>query len=143
VISKISCEKFDTVSAMILRKNQWQRQLESFKRTKVEVQSRVPSGLRVMGYSCSEARFMSPKTEISGIELWSNITIHTLLDMQATLRPLKWYLNIIGGHKCLNTLASISRHASCGIKQSYNTCKGNLTDLRRILHLSLAKGNPK
>jgi hypothetical protein len=22
-------------------------------------------------------------------------------------------------------------------------CKGNLTDLRRILHLSLAKGNPK
>jgi hypothetical protein len=23
------------------------------------------------------------------------------------------------------------------------TCKGNLTDLRRILHLSLAKGNPK
>jgi hypothetical protein len=32
-------------------------------------------------------------------------------------------------------------HAFCkayGIK-----CKGNLTDLRRILHLSLAKGNPK
>jgi hypothetical protein len=24
-----------------------------------------------------------------------------------------------------------------------NNCKGNLTDLRRILHLSLAKGNPK
>jgi hypothetical protein len=23
------------------------------------------------------------------------------------------------------------------------SCKGNLTDLRRILHLSLAKGNPK
>jgi hypothetical protein len=25
----------------------------------------------------------------------------------------------------------------------YLQCKGNLTDLRRILHLSLAKGNPK
>jgi hypothetical protein len=25
----------------------------------------------------------------------------------------------------------------------YTVCKGNLTDLRRILHLSLAKGNPK
>jgi hypothetical protein len=25
----------------------------------------------------------------------------------------------------------------------YGTCKGNLTDLRRKLHLSLAKGNPK
>jgi hypothetical protein len=25
----------------------------------------------------------------------------------------------------------------------YLHCKGNLTDLRRILHLSLAKGNPK
>jgi hypothetical protein len=24
-----------------------------------------------------------------------------------------------------------------------DVCKGNLTDLRRILHLSLAKGNPK
>jgi hypothetical protein len=28
-----------------------------------------------------------------------------------------------------------------GLKGSW--CKGNLTDLRRILHLSLAKGNPK
>jgi hypothetical protein len=26
---------------------------------------------------------------------------------------------------------------------SSTDCKGNLTDLRRILHLSLAKGNPK
>jgi hypothetical protein len=26
---------------------------------------------------------------------------------------------------------------------SGGNCKGNLTDLRRILHLSLAKGNPK
>jgi hypothetical protein len=27
--------------------------------------------------------------------------------------------------------------------ESDGDCKGNLTDLRRILHLSLAKGNPK
>jgi hypothetical protein len=30
-----------------------------------------------------------------------------------------------------------------GVIISHNKCKGNLTDLRRILHLSLAKGNPK
>jgi hypothetical protein len=29
------------------------------------------------------------------------------------------------------------------VDQSSADCKGNLTDLRRILHLSLAKGNPK
>jgi hypothetical protein len=28
-------------------------------------------------------------------------------------------------------------------KTGADKCKGNLTDLRRILHLSLAKGNPK
>jgi hypothetical protein len=63
-------EKFNTVSMMILRKNQWQRWLESFERTRVKVQSRVLSGLRVMmGYSCLDARFMTTKTGISGIEL--------------------------------------------------------------------------
>jgi hypothetical protein len=65
------------------------RQWERYGRTKGEVWSRVPSGLRVRGYSCSEARFMSPRTEIWGIESWSNITIHALLDMQAALRHLK------------------------------------------------------
>jgi hypothetical protein len=30
-----------------------------------------------------------------------------------------------------------------GVVSMYLDCKGNLTDLRRILHLSLAKGNPK
>jgi hypothetical protein len=31
------------------------------------------------------------------------------------------------------------------VEQNYkiHDCKGNLTDLRRLLHLSLAKGNPK
>jgi hypothetical protein len=64
VMSEISCEKFDVVSMMIHKRNLWQRQLESFERTKGEVQSRALSGLRVKGYSCSEARCMSPKTEI-------------------------------------------------------------------------------
>jgi hypothetical protein len=29
------------------------------------------------------------------------------------------------------------------LRACWRACKGNLTDLRRILHLSLAKGNPK
>jgi hypothetical protein len=29
------------------------------------------------------------------------------------------------------------------LKKFESNCKGNLTDLRRELHLSLAKGNPK
>jgi hypothetical protein len=58
---------------VILRKNQWQRQLESFERTKVEARSRVLSGLRVMGDSCSEARSMSPKTESVTTRLVVNI----------------------------------------------------------------------
>jgi hypothetical protein len=50
------------------------------------------------------------------------------------------------------TLVSISRVTAAGHKAIFDgpslkifnsTCKGNLTDLRRILHLSLAKGNPK
>jgi hypothetical protein len=41
------------------------------------------------------------KMEISDVELWSNITICMLLDMQAALRPSKWYIKIIGGHGCL------------------------------------------
>jgi hypothetical protein len=34
------------------------------------------------------------------------------------------------------TIGEDEEHSAC-------RCKGNLTDLRRILHLSLAKGNPK
>jgi hypothetical protein len=33
--------------------------------------------------------------------------------------------------------------AGIGSDSKQPSCKGNLTDLRRILHLSLAKGNPK
>jgi hypothetical protein len=45
-----------------------------------------------------------------------------------------------------NGLPSLSQGHSGAVmlgKISYTSCKGNLTDLRRILHLSLAKGNPK
>jgi hypothetical protein len=35
------------------------------------------------------------------------------------------------------------RHKIVVLKEKRYECKGNLTDLRRILHLSLAKGNPK
>jgi hypothetical protein len=34
-------------------------------------------------------------------------------------------------------------HALAGVRLKGEGCKGNLTDLRRGLHLSLAKGNPK
>jgi hypothetical protein len=79
------------------------------------------SGLKVMGYSCSEARSMSLKTESFGVTSWRNITISMLLDMQATLRPLKWNLEITGGHRCCNTSASTSRPVICAIEQSYST----------------------
>jgi hypothetical protein len=54
----------NTVSAMIPKRSQLQKRRGSFEKTKAEGQSRALSGLRVKGYSCSEARFMSPKTEI-------------------------------------------------------------------------------
>jgi hypothetical protein len=34
-------------------------------------------------------------------------------------------------------------HFHCTVCNCYGWCKGNLTNLRRELHLSLAKGNPK
>jgi hypothetical protein len=56
-------ERFDAVSARIPKRNQSQKQQGSFKKTKAEERSKALSGLRVKGYSCSEARSMSPKTE--------------------------------------------------------------------------------
>jgi hypothetical protein len=41
------------------------------------------------GYSCSEVRSMSPKTETLGVTLWSNITICASLDMQAAQMQVK------------------------------------------------------
>jgi hypothetical protein len=40
---------------------------------------------------------------------------------------------------CTAFLVSLSKT----ISMNGTSCKGNLTDLRRELHLSLAKGNPK
>jgi hypothetical protein len=61
--SAIFSERFGAVSKTMCKRNRWRRQLGSFGRTRVEAQSRVQSGLRVMGYSCSTVRSMSPKTE--------------------------------------------------------------------------------
>jgi hypothetical protein len=47
--------------------------------------------------------------------------IHTSLDMQAALRPSKWFREIIGGHRCLDTSVSMSRHVIYAIEQSCNT----------------------
>jgi hypothetical protein len=49
-MSEILCQKFNAVSTMILKRNQWQRWLESFGRIRDKVWSRALSGLRVMGY---------------------------------------------------------------------------------------------
>jgi hypothetical protein len=76
--------------------------------------------------------------------------------------PTRGLMNFIGGgisqllllgeSPCLNfasyvkILWVISQSSSLGDSSlclNLASCKGNLTDLRRILHLSLAKGNPK
>jgi hypothetical protein len=43
---------------------------------------------------------------------------------------------------CVGSFGLLSYTNQCPIEREFY-CKGNLTDLRRILHLSLAKGNPK
>jgi hypothetical protein len=41
------------------------------------------------------------------------------------------------------SLVNRDRDFESGMGSTTIVCKGNLTDLRRILYLSLAKGNPK
>jgi hypothetical protein len=62
-MSETFFEMFDAVSVRIPKRNRLRKQQGSFERTKAEEQSKALSGLRVKGYSCSEARSMSPKTE--------------------------------------------------------------------------------
>jgi hypothetical protein len=47
-----------------------------------------------------------PMTETLGVVSSNSTTIHVLPDMQAALRPSRWYPAIIGGHRCPATLAS-------------------------------------
>jgi hypothetical protein len=49
-MSEIFSERFSIVSKTTCKRNQWQRQLGSFRRTGAEALSRAQSGLRVMGY---------------------------------------------------------------------------------------------
>jgi hypothetical protein len=95
-------------------------------RTKVDTQSRVKSGLKVMGYSCLEVGSMSLKTESLGVTSWSNIIICTSLDIQTALRHLSSYHTTIGG----------SRYPG--------TCKGNPNSLdEQLFSQDLVRGNPK
>jgi hypothetical protein len=55
--------RYGAVLKTMCKRNRWQRQLGSFGKTRAEAQSRAPSGPRVMGYSCSTVRSMSPMTE--------------------------------------------------------------------------------
>jgi hypothetical protein len=63
VMNATFSKRFSAVLETMYKRNQWRRQLGSFGRTRGEAWSRVQSGLRVMGYSCSVVRSMSPKTE--------------------------------------------------------------------------------
>jgi hypothetical protein len=62
-MSETFSEKFNAVSVRIPKRNQSRKRQGSFEKTKAEEQSKALSGLRVKGFSCSEARSMSPKTE--------------------------------------------------------------------------------
>jgi hypothetical protein len=75
---------------------------------------------QVMGYSCSEVRSMSQKTETLGFTSLSNITIHTSLDMQATLRHFNLYHTTTGGHKCPDTSESMSTPVTFAIRLNCN-----------------------
>jgi hypothetical protein len=59
-----------------------------------------------------------------------------LIDLSGYTDPIAIILKF---HRELNSMTQ-DRIAESGTDR---LCKGNLTDLRRILHLSLAKGNPK
>jgi hypothetical protein len=63
---------------------------------------------------------MSPKTEILGIALWSNITICVSPDMQATSRHLSSSCATTGGHRCPDTSDSTSKHVTYVIGLSCN-----------------------
>jgi hypothetical protein len=59
------------------------------------------------------------------------------LDMQAALRPSKWFCEIIGSHRCLDTLVSMSRHVIYAIEQSCNT----VDPLENSIRLKLQKSD--
>jgi hypothetical protein len=53
-------------------------------------------------------------------------------------------LRFVQDYRALNAITRKNRYPLPLIDDLiHRLCKGNLTDLRRILHLSLAKGNPK
>jgi hypothetical protein len=60
------------------------------------------------------------------------------------VRYCKWHVELSGGQEWL-TLHSVTVETIGGAQFNPwgSQCKGNLTILKRILHLDLAKGNPK
>jgi hypothetical protein len=64
-MSETFSEMFDAVSAMIPKRNWSRKRQRSFEKTKAEEQSKALSGLRVKGYSRSEARSMSCKGNLT------------------------------------------------------------------------------
>jgi hypothetical protein len=115
------------------KRNQLQRRPESFGRIRAEARLRAQRGCKVRGYSCSAARSMSPMTETFGIVSSNSTTIHTLLDMQAALRPLSWYHTIIGGHRCPVTSASTLSTVICATGLKYNVNDPLVSIPRRLL----------
>jgi hypothetical protein len=57
------------------------------------------------------------------------------------IKPEVWSLEIV--QRCWDIHINRGRGEERRGEERRGECKGNLTNLRRILHLSLAKGNPK
>jgi hypothetical protein len=81
-------------------------------RIRLNEQSRGQSAQKVMGYSCSEVRSMSPKTDSFGVASLSNITTCTSLDIQATSRHSSSYHTTKGGHLPLSRF-NHNNHVHC------------------------------
>jgi hypothetical protein len=119
--------RFGIVLGTMYKRNQWRRQLGSFGRIRAEAQSRAQSGPRMMGYSCSTVR-----------------SIYVPNDRDLRHPIVKQHHNTcIAGHAGRFKTLELISHTYWWPQISRYICKGNLTDLRRIIHLSLAKGNPK
>jgi hypothetical protein len=73
-------------------------------------------------FVCSQCYSILPVLTLDGLITWDTIEGSVTLE---------WFVQFL------------RENVVCHLTYVILTCKGNLTDLRRILHLSLAKGNPK
>jgi hypothetical protein len=86
---------------------------------------------------------ISESTVTSQIALWYILVFWLNPPTSSTPQALCYapgtYVSYLGGYRGPGEEVMRKRKR----RKEITCCKGNLTDLRRILHLSLAKGNPK